>query len=62
MLELKIGCSTRVQTEMVEFIALPFQSSKKKKKKLVISRGSRARTAKECTNKRDAHAELCLAN
>ena len=33
MLELKIGCSTRVQTEMVEFIALPFQSSKKKKKK-----------------------------
>ena len=33
-----------------------------KKKKMVISRGSRARTAKECTNKRDAHAELCLAN
>ena len=56
MLELKRGCSTRVQTEMVEFIALPFQSSNKKK--LVISRGSRARTAKECTNKRDARAEL----
>ena len=31
MLELKRGCSTRVQTEMVEFIALPFQSSKNKK-------------------------------
>ena len=59
MLELKIGCSTRVQTEMVEFIALPFQSSKKKKR--VISRGSRARTAKECTNKRDAHAELLFS-
>ena len=30
MLELKIGCRTRVQTEMVEFIVLPFPSSKKK--------------------------------
>ena len=32
-----------------------------KKKKMVISRGSRARTAKECTNKRDAHAELLFS-
>ena len=30
MLELKRGGRTRVQTEMVEFIALPFPSSKKK--------------------------------
>ena len=31
MLELKRGVRTRVQTEMVEFIALPFPSSKKLK-------------------------------
>ena len=31
-LELKRGGSARVQTEMVEFIALPFSSSKKKNK------------------------------
>ena len=31
MLELKRGSRTRVQTEMVEFIALPFLSSKKLK-------------------------------
>ena len=30
MLELKRGSRTRVQTEMVEFIALPFAYSKKK--------------------------------
>ena len=59
MLELKRGCRTRVQTKMVEFIVLPFPSSKKKKYlNLVISRGSRVRTAKECTIKRDARAEL----
>ena len=32
MLVLKRGGRTRVQTEMVEFIALPFQSEKKKLK------------------------------
>ena len=58
MLELKRGCRTRVQTKMVEFIVLPFPSSKKKYLNLVISRGSRARTAKECTIKSDARAEL----
>ena len=31
MLEMKRGGRTRVQTETVEFIALPFSSSKKKK-------------------------------
>ena len=31
MLELKRGGRTRVQTEMLEFIALPFPSSKKLK-------------------------------
>ena len=48
MLELKRGGRTRVQTEMVEFIALPFQSSKIC---LVVSRRSRAGTAKKCTKK-----------
>ena len=58
MLELKRGCRTRVQTKMVEFIVLPFLPQKKEYLNLVISRGSRARTAKECTIKRDARAEL----
>ena len=57
MLELKRGSRTRVQIEMVEFIVLPFPYSKKKTYNLVISRGS-AGTAKECTKKRDARAEL----
>ena len=34
MLEMKRGGRTRVQTETVEFIALPFSSSKKKKRKI----------------------------
>ena len=55
MLKLKKGSRTRVQTEMVEFIALPFPSSKKN---LVISRRSCAGTAKKCIKKRDARAEL----
>ena len=50
MLELKRGCRTRVQTEMVEFNALPFPSSKTLKI-LAISRRSRAGTARKCTKK-----------
>ena len=37
MLEMKRGGRTRVQTETVEFIALPFSSSKKKKKRKIWS-------------------------
>ena len=48
MLELKREGHARVQTEMVEFIALPFSSSS-----LVISR-SRTGNGKKCTKKRDA--------
>ena len=55
MLELKSGA--RVQTEMVEFIALPFPFSKKLKN-LVISSSSRAGTTKKRTKNRDARAEL----
>ena len=50
MLELKRGCRTRVQTEMVEFNALPFPSSKTLKI-LAISRRSRAGTVRKCTKK-----------
>ena len=57
MLELKRRGRTRVQTEMIEFIALSFPSSKQLKN-LVISRRSRAGTAKKCTKKRDARAGL----
>ena len=52
------GDRARVQTEMVEFIALPFPSSKKPFKNLTISRRNRAGTAKKCTKKREARAEL----
>ena len=55
MFELKSGA--RVQTEMVEFIALPFPFSKKLKN-LVISSSSRAGTTKKRTKNRDARAEL----
>ena len=55
MFELK--SSARVQTEMVEFIALPFPFSKKLKN-LVISSSSRAGTTKKRTKNRDARAEL----
>ena len=44
----------RVQTEIVEFIALPFLFS--------ISRRSCAGTAKKCTKKRDARAELLFCS
>ena len=57
MLELKRGGRARVQTEMVQFIALPFPSSKNLKY-FVISRRSRAGTAKKFTKTRDARAEL----
>ena len=49
MLELKRGGRARVQTEMGEFIVLPFPSSKTKN--LLISRRSRAGTAKKYTKK-----------
>ena len=55
MFELKSGA--RVQTEMVEFIALPFPFSKKLKN-LVISSSSRAGMTKKRTKNRDARAEL----
>ena len=55
MFELKSGA--RVQTEMGEFIALPFPFSKTLKN-LVISSSSRAGTTKKRTKNRDARAEL----
>ena len=55
MLELKRDGHARVQTEMVEFIALPFSSSG-----LVISR-SRVGNGKKCTKKRDALIVVALA-
>ena len=58
MLELRRGRCARVQTEMVEFIAMLFPSSKKKTYNLVISRRSRAGTATKCTKKCDARAKL----
>ena len=61
MLELKKGGHTRVQTEMVELIALPFQSSKNLKFGHFTCRRrrrTRAGTAKKCTTKLDARAEL----
>ena len=58
MFQQKRWSRAQVQTEMVEFIALPFPSSKKKKKKFVISRRSRCRDGTKCTKKRDARAEL----
>ena len=61
MLEMKRrgggGWHAQVQREMLEFIALPFPSSKKLKI-LVTSRRRRAGTAKKCTKKRDARATL----
>ena len=51
------GSRARVQTKMVEFIALPFPSSKKNLN-LVFSRRSRAGTAKKFTKTRDARALL----
>ena len=57
MLELNKGNRAPVETEMIEFIALPFPSSKKKKN-LIISRRSCVGTAKKWTKKRDASAEL----
>ena len=66
MLELKRGGHARVQSETVEFIALPFPSSKKpgahNPENLVISRRSRAGTAKKCTKKRDHVQNCCFAN
>ena len=57
MLELNRVGSARVPTEIVEFIALPFPSSKKYKN-LVISRRSCAGTAKKCTKQRERAALL----
>ena len=56
MLELNKGNRAPVETEMIEFIALPFQFSKKKN--LIVSRRSCVGTAKKWTKKRDASAEL----
>ena len=47
----------RVQTEIVDFFALPFPFSIKLKN-LVISSSSRAGTTKKRTKNRDARAEL----
>ena len=57
MLDLKRGGRTRVQTEMVEFNALPFPSSKTLKiwpRHVVVVRGQQRNAQK----KRDAHSEL----
>ena len=55
-MELKRGDRARVQTEMLEFIALPFPFSSKR------SRRGFAGTAKKCTKKRDARAELLFCS
>ena len=62
MLELKRGVRARVQIEMVEFMALPFPSLKKTSFDLVISRRSRAGTAKKFTKRRDARAKLLFCS
>ena len=54
LLEIKGGKRARVQTEMVEFITLPFLFSSKRR--------SLAGTAKKCTKKRDARAELLFCS
>ena len=62
MLELKRGGHARVQTEMVEFIALPYPSSNKKLKiwsfHVVVVQGRRRNVEK----KRDARAKLPLSS
>ena len=58
MLELKRGGHTLVQTEMVQFTAFPFYSSKTLKIwsfHVVVVQG---RAAKKCTKQRHANAEL----
>ena len=62
MLELKRRGRTRVETEIVELIALPFPSSTKLKIcsfHVVVVEG---RAAKKRTKKRDTRAELLLSN
>ena len=51
MLELKIGGRTLVQTEIVEFLTPCRSRPQKNLNLLVISRHSRAGTAKKCTKK-----------
>ena len=58
MLEMKRGGRTRVQTETVEFIALPFSSSKKKKNVKFGHFTSKWSRDKELYKKRHARAEL----
>ena len=55
-LKLKRGGSAGVRIEMVEFIALPFSSSKK----LKIWSFHVVQTAKKCTKRRDARAVIFL--
>ena len=57
-MELKRRDRAHVLTEIVEFIALPFPFPSK----LKISRLSYAGTAKTCTEKRDASAELLFCS
>ena len=59
-LELKRGNRARVQTEMVEFIALPFPFSNKIK--IWSFHVSCVGTVKKCTKKRDARAELLFCS
>ena len=57
MLELKRGGRARVRTDTLEFIALPFPSSKKRKIwsfHFVVVQGQQRNVQK----KRDAHAKL----
>ena len=58
MLEMKTGGRTLVQTEMVEFIALPFSSSKKLKIWSFHVEVVPGLAGKKCTKKRHARAEL----
>ena len=61
MVELKRGGHARVHTEMVEFIALPFPSSKKLNiwSFQTFSRRSRAGKVKKCTKNGVLHVQRC---
>ena len=60
-MEMKRGDRARVQTKMVESIVLPFPYSSKLKNWSFKRRGC-AGTAKKCTKKRDARADLLFCS
>ena len=61
MLKIKRGGRTLVQTEMVEFMALPLPSSKKLKIWSFQVEVVHGWAAKKCTKKRHARAELLFS-